>query len=202
MGIHDPPQTRQIKMRTIELPPLEVLLDRFEYNPDTGELLYRKATPKRLESGLIAGYDNGRGWLRVKVGDRHYRVARIVWKMYYGEDPPEGMHIDHINRDRSDNRIKNLRTVTYSENIKNSIRVINAKGASPKKTPEELRIIRNQIAEKNKKPVFVIKPNGEETYYPSIKEAAEANNLTSGGISNLLNGRAKTYRGFTARYAD
>ncbi len=38
--------------------------------------------------------------------------------------------------------------------------------------------------------------------YPSINEAAAALNGTAGKISDVLNGRAPRYRGFTWRYAD
>jgi hypothetical protein len=104
----------------LDLPPLEVLTHRFTYNPDTGEFLYKNPIrPNRNPPGSPAGYLTERGWLRVKIGSRHYRVARVVWKMYHGEDPPKGMSIDHINRDRVDNRIENLRLCTHSENSKN-----------------------------------------------------------------------------------
>lgn len=42
---------------------------------------------------------------------------RIVWAMHHGEWPAE--FIDHINRDRSDNRISNLRSVSKVENQRN-----------------------------------------------------------------------------------
>lgn len=46
-------------------------------------------------------------------------VHRIVWIMHNGEIP-FGMHIDHINHNRKDNRIQNLRLVTNGENHKNT----------------------------------------------------------------------------------
>jgi hypothetical protein len=103
------------------LPPLELLLERFEYNEETGELTYKNINKNKLK-GAVAGYPTQRGWLRVKIEKLHFRVHRIAWKMYYGEDPPEGLEIDHINRIRTDNRIKNLRAVTGKENRKNSSR--------------------------------------------------------------------------------
>jgi len=99
----------------LPLPPLEVLQEKFEYNPETGELLHNKKSPN-VKVGQVAGYPTQRGWLRVKVGNTHYRVHRIAWKMFYGEDPPAGRDLDHINRDRTDNRINNLRVLTIKEN--------------------------------------------------------------------------------------
>ena len=94
----------------LDLPPLEVLNDRFKYDPETGVL-----SRTRWGKGPC-GYPTEGGYLRIKVNDVHYRVSRIVWKMYYGEDPPKTMSIDHINRDKTDNRISNLRLCSHKEN--------------------------------------------------------------------------------------
>lgn len=43
---------------------------------------------------------------------------RFIWEAFNGEIP-EGMEIDHINTNRSDNRLENLRLVSSSENKRN-----------------------------------------------------------------------------------
>ena len=45
--------------------------------------------------------------------------ARLAWVLFYGEAIPEGLVIDHINGDPSDNRIVNLRLVTQKDNARN-----------------------------------------------------------------------------------
>ena len=50
-------------------------------------------------------------------------IHRLVWEMHYGKIP-KGMVIDHINRNKTDNRIENLRLATKSQNARNN----NAKG--------------------------------------------------------------------------
>lgn len=52
-------------------------------------------------------------------GKRWY-AHRIAWMLHYGTEPSG--YIDHINRDRSDNRISNLRLCTHSENMCNGPR--------------------------------------------------------------------------------
>lgn len=43
---------------------------------------------------------------------------RAVWWLHYGELPPKGWHIHHINGDHSDNRIENLEAIPASEHVK------------------------------------------------------------------------------------
>jgi hypothetical protein len=121
--------------------------------------------------------------------------------MYYGEDPLEGLDIDHINRDKKDNRISNLRLATRRENCNNTIKVLNKKPPKPKKTPEELSEINRMTAEKNKKPIVIISPSGEERWYPSVTEAARSEQINRGNLSSVLTGRYRSTQGYTARYA-
>lgn len=91
--------------------------------------LYWKPTagPKRRASRL-AGSNNGRGYLQVKIRGRLTMAHRIVWVMHKGPIP-DGMQVDHINHIRDDNRISNLRLVTATENNRNtSLRKDNSSG--------------------------------------------------------------------------
>jgi hypothetical protein len=91
--------------------------DFFEYSDG---FLYWKVRPSnRVRIGQKAGSKTSHGYLMVNFqgkGERQPKyVHRIVWEMHFGFIP-EGMVIDHINRNRSDNRIENLRVVTPCEN--------------------------------------------------------------------------------------
>lgn len=72
---------------------------------------------------LVKPADDGSGYLVVGLfynGKRNTkRVARLVWNSFNQCDCAET--IDHINRDKSDNRLKNLRCVTMAENRENKI---------------------------------------------------------------------------------
>jgi hypothetical protein len=107
------------------LPPVEVLNELLEYNPDTGVLRWR--VNRGGHEGKVAGSKDGR-YIRVEIMRKKYRAHRIIWKMVYGNDPDVDKVIDHINQVRDDNRLCNLRLVSVFENNLNG--GINKPGAT------------------------------------------------------------------------
>jgi hypothetical protein len=61
---------------------------------------------------------DGHGYWATKVDGKAVSQHRYVWEKANGPIPA-GMQIDHINGDRRDNRLSNLRVVTHQENSKN-----------------------------------------------------------------------------------
>jgi len=94
---------------------LKELLD---YNPDTGVFTIKKKYAKNVIVGKVVGTGNGKGYLRISLINRRYLSHRLAWLYVHGEWPDD--QIDHINHDRSDNRIENLRCVSNSGNQKNA----------------------------------------------------------------------------------
>lgn len=71
----------------------------------------------RLDSGEATGTVNGRGYVCLKIDGKNYLAHRLAWLYIYGSWPEN--YLDHIDRDKTNNRIQNLRNVTNSQNQRN-----------------------------------------------------------------------------------
>jgi hypothetical protein len=90
----------------------------FHYDPETGLLIRKVGTSIRTPAGEAAGsFNKTSGYFRVSVNAEVYLIHRLAWFIHYGSWPKN--QLDHINRDRADNRIANLREADCLENGKN-----------------------------------------------------------------------------------
>jgi hypothetical protein len=87
----------------------ELARETWSYDPEDGHLRWRKKIGPFVEVGAVAGTVTRRGYVEVKAYGRNHMAHRIIWLLVYGRWPPE--HIDHINRNPTDNRLVNLREV-------------------------------------------------------------------------------------------
>ena len=87
----------------------------FKYNEES--------TFTRLDRKNSTGSLDKDGYLIMKVKGKQYKAHRLVYAYFYGEFPKG--EIDHINRNRTDNRIENLRVVDRQENVNNTTRKTN-----------------------------------------------------------------------------
>lgn len=123
----------------------EKLRQLLRYEPDTGKLYWRQRTPatftvpnpeatcqgwnKRFSGKEAFTHVSTRGYLVSNMARLSFYAHRVVWAIHYGEYPSG--QIDHINGDRLDNRIANLRDVTNAENARNmAMSSLNSSGVS------------------------------------------------------------------------
>lgn len=81
----------------------------YTFDLDAGLIISRK-------TGRPAGSKMKEGYLQISVDGRKLYVHRVIFFMKHGYLPKL---IDHINMDRVDNRIENLRELTHSQNLLN-----------------------------------------------------------------------------------
>jgi hypothetical protein len=98
------------------LPPIDFLRKLLRYEPETGKLFWLERRATSVAEGDEAGSFHN-GYLRISINRKDYRAHRLAWAIYYGSEPSG--EIDHINGNRSDNRIVNLRVVSRFENSQN-----------------------------------------------------------------------------------
>lgn len=94
------------------------LKELLHYDPETGVFTWLISV-SNVKTGAIAR-DYSHGYLRVSIKGKRYYGHRLAWLYMTGEWPKH--QIDHINHVRCDNRFKNLRCATNSENHKNTPR--------------------------------------------------------------------------------
>jgi hypothetical protein len=103
-------------MKTIKpLPPIEELGEFLHYEPDTGLLRWKINVGKKIKANSVAGCLHSRGYIHVRMNQESFKAHRLAWALYYNQDPG-GMQIDHIDENKSNNKIINLRLAGHREN--------------------------------------------------------------------------------------
>lgn len=109
--------------KILEMPPISFLRARFQYCHESGRLIYRVGVSQRRRAGDEAGFIHRLGYRYVKLSfdGQKYQIAahRIAWALFHNACPSTDMEIDHIDRDKLNNKISNLRLVTRRENANN-----------------------------------------------------------------------------------
>jgi hypothetical protein len=115
---------------------VETLKSVLDYDPNTGEFRWKIRKPDTFKSGKYSAdrvanawnvkyagkpaftSQDSVGYLQTNICSKVCRAHRVAFAMHYGVWPKR--YIDHINGDKTDNRISNLREVSNQENSKNS----------------------------------------------------------------------------------
>lgn len=100
----------------IQLAEIARIAEQLHYDPKTG--IFTSCVTKRgWPAGRRAGGRDAKGYIILKIDGVVVKAHRLAWFIVHGEMP--GI-IDHINGDKSDNRISNLRNVSKRANCLNS----------------------------------------------------------------------------------
>lgn len=92
----------------------KALRARLDYNPETGIFKWKDSKTTPRNRGKVAGWVNSDGYVCIEIDYKEYKAHRLAWLYIYGKWPKG--QTDHENLIRSDNRIKNLREATQSQN--------------------------------------------------------------------------------------
>ena len=98
------------------------LLEQFDYNEDTG-IFIRKNTSGGKKKGTIAGTLRKDGYIEIRFKGKKHLAHRLVWLYIYGYLPKN--QLDHINHNRADNRLENLRESNDRINMLNKTLYLN-----------------------------------------------------------------------------
>lgn len=138
-------------------------------------LSYRKTNCRKELNYLSDRFGYKRCYLS-NGKQRKFLVHRLV-AMAFIPNPNNYTQINHINEDKTDNRVENLEWCTPSYNINYGNR-----------------------NKKLEKPITQILPNGEIKEWSSITEAARNLNLSTGQICHCCKGKFPTYKGCKWEY--
>jgi len=104
-----------------QLPPQAELAELFRYDAASGQLFWNPRPDdiswNKVFGDRPAGCIDSKGYIRIRTKGAVWVAHRVIWKLIHGVDPD---FIDHINGIRNDNRIENLRSVTQTENARNT----------------------------------------------------------------------------------
>ena len=141
--------------------------------------------------GLMTPLDSGDGYLKVQLWKNgKYKICsvhRLVAETFL-ENPENLPEVNHIDEDKTNNRVDNLEWKTHRDNCNHGTR--NQRAAKAK------------INGKKSKKVLQFTLSGEFIReWPSIHEC-ERNGFNRGAVSACCHGKQKTYKGFLWMFAD
>lgn len=93
----------------------ELVKELFEYRD--GDLYWKIRASQRVRAGDKAGKVEKRGYRAVSIKRKYYKVHRIIFLMFHGYLP---LLVDHIDGNKLNNDINNLRPATHAQNCQNA----------------------------------------------------------------------------------
>ena len=155
-----------INKNSDKLPWYEALSAKLEYSPNDGSFVYNDNYNSVARKGKLAGSINSRGYwqigIRVKGELKMLTAHRLAWFITHGELPNI---IDHIDGNKINNAISNLRSCTYLQNVYNT-------GKKPNN-----KVVFRGVSRVNKKWRARIRVNGINKHLGMFDTAEEASRV-------------------------
>lgn len=99
-------------------PSIERIRELLAYDPLSGHFTWLQGRDNNVMAGMRAGsFGKARGYRAITIDDKFCFEHRLAWAYVYSKWPEQ--EIDHINGDKADNRIENLRQVSHTYNMQN-----------------------------------------------------------------------------------
>lgn len=143
--------------------------DLVRYEPNTGKL-YSLVKRGKLHPGQELGSVTVNGYIQLAIQGKKYYAHRLAWFLMTKEWPEE---VDHINRNRVDNRWENLRKATRTQNAANIKDRANSTGYRGVNYNKRDRLYYAKIKQNNKSVYlgcFKTPQEGEKAYLNAKKE--------------------------------
>ena len=129
---------------------------------------------RRLKGQEIKPNPNNKGYLQGRMRRDGEQTTQTIHKMVYETfigEIPEGLEIDHIDNDKTNNKLSNLRLLTHSQNME-------------------------RVDNNRKTKIAILYKNGIKVEYPSITEAVKNTGISKDTFTRILNGKSTGYMVF------
>lgn len=158
-------------------------MERWAIHPESGLMISDSGRVRTLSGVFIKLHVDEKGYVKVSYTGRWWWVHRLVCETFRPTQRMKSLVVDHLNSDRSDNRIENLEFVTHREN---SIRT-GQRGRYPRT--------------KGRTPIIAINlETGERSQFDSQAHAERVLGISNKNINHCLKGERKTSHGFRFIY--